>query len=267
MSNHMYPTNMAIAMSLAKQAAEDRIPSAVSAATSGKADKVDGGEAWASKLILRTENMNVGCASDNTADTTAKWFYQTWTRFLVPRPWLTCNYRSWSNVSQALTSPVVLKAGTGTQTIEVYNGSHSAAQTLAYHESRLSAMFPVQLDLMFISTGLFYGADEPAAFLSKIDTFITAFRTVQPKSGIIMVSQNPMITPIGATAIGQHFRRMSSLRSYAASNGFGYLPLLEEFNKNSPSSLIGADGLQPNSAGHTLWSKAAANHLEGLTWQ
>ncbi|MDE8648077.1 SGNH/GDSL hydrolase family protein [Rhodococcus qingshengii] len=145
-----------------------------------------------------------------------------------------------------------------------YNASMPGS-TLTYQQSRLAAMFPTPLDVLFVSSCHNYGADTPAQYAAKLDEFIAAFRAVQPSAGIVICSQNPQKPP--ASGVTAHRSRVAHLRAYAARRGFGYVPVAEEWAKqaNGGVSLILADGIHPttgaNGSGSALWRDAAKAYL------
>lgn len=148
-----------------------------------------------------------------------------------------------------------------------YNGSFSGSK-LDYQEPRVAALFPVPLDVLLINSGHNYGAQTPAQYQTALDSFITAFRAVQPTSGIVITSQNPQKAP-ASNQVG-HLLRQASVRSYAAKRGLGYVPGMEAF-KNLPDggvTLIATDGVHPTGGttgtGSSLWRDAIANYFDTL---
>jgi hypothetical protein len=149
-----------------------------------------------------------------------------------------------------------------------YNGSMSGS-VLTYQQSRLAAMFPVELDVLFISSCHNYGTKTPAQYHADLDAFIAAFKEVQPNAGIVIMSQNPQKAP--ATGKVAHLNRLASLRSYAARRGYGYVPVIERFLSRADGgvSLIKSDGVHPTDTGtpngSQLWRDATLNYFKNLT--
>lgn len=148
-----------------------------------------------------------------------------------------------------------------------YNASMSGS-ALTYQQSRLAAMFPVSLDVLFISSCHNYGSDTPAQYATKLDSFIAAFKAVQPAAGIIICSQNPQKAP--ATGKAAHLARLASLSSYAARRGYGYIPVAETWAAQIGGgvSLINTDGVHPTNGasgtGSSLWRDTTLAYLNSV---
>lgn len=148
--------------------------------------------------------------------------------------------------------------------LRFYNASMSGS-TLTYHQSRLAAMFPEALDLLFISSSHNYSTDTAVAYLAKLDTFIAAFRAVQPDAVIVISSQNLRRSP--ADNIAAHTSRLAALKSYAVKRGYGYLPVAEAWAASAadPATLVLADGIHPSvgaGSGSELWAATANTYMD-----
>ena len=149
-----------------------------------------------------------------------------------------------------------------------YNASMSGS-TLTYQQTRLAAMYPQPLDLLFISSCHNYSMDTPAQYATKLDAFITAFKAVQPNAGIIICSQNPEKPP--AVNRAAHLVRLSSIPAYARRRRYGYVPVAELFvtQPNGGVGLIISDGVHPTTgatdSGSSLWRDSAFNYLNPTT--
>lgn len=244
------------------------------AAVSGVAAlKVDKGERFAAKLTQGVTPVTVAVAGDSTGDGTNEWFHLAWQRWAVVRPWLTLTFRAWSNATQSYGSPTTIQTGTGSQTIDLYGGSHSGS-VLTYQSARLALMYPVPVDLLFISSSHNYGqATSGTAYVALVDAFVDAFRAVQPAAGIVVSSQNPQYSPVSAPGIAAQADRLSVLPGYAAARGFGYLPVAEVWARSTnagPGGLTQADGVHPSTGGvngSRRWSQVAIDYIDSLTWQ
>lgn len=155
---------------------------------------------------------------------------------------------------------VELLSSTGAPKLVAYNGSVSGT-TLAYQQSRLDAMYPVPLDLAFISAGHNYGNQTPTQFIDALDSYIYDLRVKHPTAGIIITSQNPQKVP--ASNFVGHLKRQAVVRQYAKARGYGYMALTEKWVKqtNKGVDLINADGVHPIAAGSQLWRDVAYDFL------
>ena len=134
--------------------------------------------------------------------------------------------------------------------LTVYNGSKSGS-TLAYALDKLPALYPpsVAVDLLVLSSSHNYNAGTVADFLTDLDAFVTAYRTLHPESGIVLTSQNPEYAPIPVANILAHKARNAEIRKYAARYGYGYLPIAEKWGEQaSVANWIQSDGVHPTRA-------------------
>ena len=146
------------------------------------------------------------------------------------------------------------------QKLTVFNGSMPGSQ-LIYAQSRVALMFPEAPDVVIINSGHNYGAGSPAVYLTAVDDYISALHAVYPDARIIVSGQNPEFSP-AANRVA-HARRLTELRVYALTNGYGYVPALEAF-MNEPdggASLVMGDGIHPTPAGSALWAATFDNYL------
>lgn len=167
----------------------------------------------------------------------------------------------------------ILGSAGAAQTVKLWCGSKSGS-TLQWQQDRLAALYPVPLDVLFISSIHNYGSDLPAQWQAKVDTFVAAFRKVQPTCGIVIVSQNPQKPGSLAVARAAHMARAMSARSYARRRGFGYAPTVEAFLARGDKgvSLIQPDGIHPTVGetsggvvtGSSLWRDAVRSFFSGL---
>ncbi|OAN35046.1 hypothetical protein A4X17_11220 [Plantibacter sp. H53] len=147
--------------------------------------------------------------------------------------------------------------------LTIYNAS-KAGSTLDYQAAHIAAMFPAPLDLLFISSCHNYGSDSAEVYLTKVLTFIDAFRAIHPETGIVVVAQNPEFPP-NATHEA-HRKRLASLRGFAKRHNFGYLPAAEAFQKRPDGGVaaVRVDGVHPKAAfeladpnnGSYIWAAA-----------
>lgn len=142
------------------------------------------------------------------------------------------------------------------QKMTVYNCSVPGSN-LSYQQPRISSIAPVAPDLMIINTGHNYSTNTPAQYATAIDSFLSDYLSVFPNTGILITSQNPQKAPAANRIF--HYTRQTSLRSYCAKRGIGYVPLFEKWI-NEPDggvSMINPDGVHPVLTGSQFW----ANYL------
>lgn len=155
------------------------------------------------------------------------------------------------------------------RTLWSYNASR-AGSILTYQQDRLALMYPQPLDLLVICSSHNYASNiTPALYEDALDSFIAAFREVQPTAAIVISSQNPRFAP--ATGVAAHQARLASLRSYCARNGYGYIPVGEAFlGRPDWQGLIETDGVHPTvgtGSGSEFWAGVDADYFEkfGIT--
>jgi hypothetical protein len=162
---------------------------------------------------------------------------------------------------------IVVLAPAPPKKLTLWNASMSGS-TLLYQQTRFAPMFPVPLDLLIINSGHNYGTNTPAQYEAAIDSFIAAFRAVQPAAGIVISSQNPQKAP--ASGRVSHLLRQATLKSYAARKGIGYIPGMEAFKAlpDGGVTLIATDGVHPtpgaSNSGSSLWRDAITNYFAAL---
>lgn len=162
---------------------------------------------------------------------------------------------------------IVVLAPAPPKKLTLWNASMSGS-TLLYQQTRFAPMFPVPLDLLIINSGHNYGTNTPAQYETAIDSFIEAFRAVQPAAGIVISSQNPQKAP--ASGRVSHLLRQATLKSYAARKGIGYIPGMEAFKALPDGGVtrIAADGVHPtpgaSNSGSSLWRDAIASYFAAL---
>lgn len=138
------------------------------------------------------------------------------------------------------------------------NNCSAPGKTLAYHTTRIEAMFPAanRLDVLFIGDGHNHAASSPATFLAVVAAFVTAFQAVHPETALVFWSQNPEFAPAGNVAA--HAARQRALRDWATSNGHEYIPVFEAFaaQTDGGASLVKTDGIHPTTppSPYTAWS-------------
>src|SRR6185503_15471974 len=138
-----------------------------------------------------------------------------------------------------------------------------------YSTPRVAAIYPSAPHVVLIATGHNNrgAASSPTAYLAGIDSFVTALHKVYPDTLPLIASQNPRFDP--AWYVEEHYARQIELRSYAMRNGYGYVPVMEEFlsRPDYGASLIDLDGVHPTTGdaagtGARFWADAFQAHLD-----
>lgn len=153
----------------------------------------------------------------------------------------------WSVPEIRVDSTVVERS---TVKLSVYNGSR-AGSTLAYQQSRLTAMYPVAPDLLIVSSSHNYVGVAASDYLAALTSFVSAFRALYPKTAIALSSQNPEVAPVVLASRASHRARCLAIAPYAKLSGFEYIPVWEAFEARSDlgTILVRADGTHPTVAG------------------
>lgn len=151
--------------------------------------------------------------------------------------------------------------------LTLYNASWPGSK-LDYQQPRLASMFPVDLDVLLINSGHNYGAASPDAYLDAMSDFIYSFRLLQPKSGIVIASQNPQKAP---AQVKLHLARQSVLKSYCKRFNYGYIPIIEAYKAlgDGGDSLINStDGVHPTpgtpNTGSSLSRDTITTYFNGI---
>lgn len=149
------------------------------------------------------------------------------------------------------------------QSLTMYNCS-VAGSTIEYQAARLATVLPVAPDLLAISTGHNFGATTSTGMESSLDSLIAAVRALHPSCGIVITSQNPQKPP-SSTRVG-HLERQAALASYCRTRGVGYVDTIESWMAESGGgvTMIGSDGVHPNSTGSAYWADLVADYLTAV---
>lgn len=168
-----------------------------------------------------------------------------------------------------------------TPALSLYNGSR-AGTTLSYQQSVMANMFPASLnvDALFISSSHNYNATSAADYLAAVTSYIRDFAATHPNTAIILVAQNPEAPPVPDANRIAHLDRITALKGYAQSKGYGFLDALGAFysyGQNWAQKLVRPDGLHPNAAGNSydgqlvdpdngafVWANAGLQYLTAL---
>jgi len=126
-----------------------------------------------------------------------------------------------------------------------------AGTTLSYQTGKLAMMFPLTPDVVLIGSSHNEAAQTSDAHTAEIQAFITAVKGYAPNAAVVLVGQNPRISP--ATNVTAHAARVKALREFARKNGYGYLPIYENFisRPDGGASYIDTDGIHPTGPAST----------------
>jgi len=129
-----------------------------------------------------------------------------------------------------------------TRRLDIHNASVAGAG-IAYHRSELVTTRPVSMDAVVIAMGHNEGSNDATTFLANMDLFVADILAAQPGLPIIIMSENPEISP--ATNYLAQNARMAALPAWAASKGHGLLDRYATYN----STYTNADGIHPTNPG------------------
>jgi hypothetical protein len=152
--------------------------------------------------------------------------------------------------------------------LDIYNASVGGT-SLDYQANNIAALYPssVPLDFLYMTQGHNSATLTATAFVARLDAFVTAFRTQQPNTPIMVGSQNPQFAP--ATTIAAHAANQRVLRAWAMGRGFEYLPVFEAFTSQADAglSLVNpADGIHPTVTNTTDVTTWCGNLLIASVW-
>ena len=193
-------------------------------------------------------NLVIGVAGDSTGNDNNEWVSRMTSAFASHYPERRVEYGLWSDLTQDYSSTRLLQAGTGSSSLKVYNGSMPGS-TLAYHRGRVSALFPERLDLLIVSTGHNYRAQDADPYLAEIGALVADVRALYPDVEVVVSSQNPSFSDGSwpAANVTAHAARLAALRTAALSLGYGYIPVYEAFTAKPDGgrAWVMADGIHP----------------------
>lgn len=161
-----------------------------------------------------------------------------------------------------------IRAGTGTHVIRLWNAGWGGvgvrflgAQTK--FAQLMGQVYPQDFDVVLITEGHNNGATAATAFLHRDDmlAFTEQLNLYAPGAEIILHAQNPRL-PLGGDfqgALQAETERVAQMRGYGFVNG--WRAIMDATNNApttdpTPGSLIIADGVHPNPAGHIVLANA-----------
>lgn len=152
--------------------------------------------------------------------------------------------------------------------LDIYNGAVGGT-SLDYQTAHMSELYPASrlLDFIYITQGHNSTALTDAAFVSRLDAFVTAFKAIHPETAILIASQNPQFAP--ATSIAAHAQKQRVLRKYAMTKGYEYLPIFEAFTAQADGGLTlvnPGDGIHPTTTTTTDITTWCGNLLMTAVW-
>lgn len=151
----------------------------------------------------------------------------------------------------------------GYPTVYIYNGSIPGYNINHFNDlTRIRKMiFNSVCPLVFCSVSHNDADSRGADYLAKWETLVNAIKAYCINPNIVMLTQNPEISP--ASYISSHAMRRRLLLGYARQNNLGivdtYLAFLQD--GRPLSDLIKADGLHPQPAGSQVWADAVWKYL------
>lgn len=148
------------------------------------------------------------------------------------------------------------------QTLWFYNASLSG-QTLDYHTETAARTASICLNprtpFVLFSSMHNYGSNVGATYRGLLDTAMTAFATALPNATFAGSTQNPQIAPRTLQNQLNQDQRARDFVQWCRKNGIGCINGYEAFvgSNLALDTLIGADGVHPNTTGSDLWRDAA----------
>lgn len=153
----------------------------------------------------------------------------------------------------------------GSPTLTMMNGGYSGATIDTWDDpTRIAkALIWPYTSLVVVSLGHNEGS-HGSYFTGRLDTLLAAIRTRCPNAGVLMISQNPRISPAGY--IWQFDTRRAELQGWCRKNGCQWVDVYRAFfDDGRPlSSLIMGDGIHPTETeggGQQVWADAMESSL------
>lgn len=247
------------------------------------------GQNIAAGLDMQVGQWVIGIASEKLAEEEFDW-PSFFTNYLAEtNPGTNVLYSSFDTATQTL-SPAVPVQGSdefdeGVASITVRNASVEG-QGLAYQTSRIAQLYPERPDLVIVAVGHSYDEAAASAYLSSVDSFVTALHSTYPNVPLLFTSQNPSFsfgseeddpefrTPL---AVLRHRERFAALRGYAQTNGHAYLPVFEILTDpqfSAGSGVVLSDGWRPTSestdefeSATSMWGRLVSGYFASMAYR
>lgn len=201
---------------------------------------------------IPAKTANVVVLGDSTGNERYEWPYLTAVRLSQKFPAATVRYSIWGPASGRYLPSVVVRRGSGSVTMHVWNASAPGKST-AYHAARLGSMLPKAATLVLVSHGHNEDVGQPGPdavrWRQQYETLTSRVRAARPGARICAVLQNPqLLTSVQA-------ERNAVYRQVAAGRGYGVTDVHAVF-----TGRVGwqagwmADNKHPNAAGQKAWA-------------
>jgi len=208
------------------------------------------------------QDLNVLVISDSTSASTGSWCEQLPARLNALFPQLTISYRKWADGSPGSYSAAVVTAGTGTRTLNLWNGSVAGKQwAYSLMSTRPKVLIgDTKPDLIIFSHG-HNENNTSTAYYQLRDRAVTSIERARmhaPGAAVVIMSQNPLLAYPGYSE-----QRADIYRRIAQERGYGFIDVLQAFKDDGRpmTDLVSADNIHPTAAGYTLWADTVMKHF------
>lgn len=220
------------------------------------------------QLNAERRDVEMLVQGDSTGiDSNNRWVFLTATELGVIYPAYTVDYHLWNDATDSYDAPVTLSVGSGSFTLNVYNGSFSGSKSSYFEGFRRTAAYDgKQFDLIIQNYGHNHGT---GSSLSTLTSFLT--ETIvqkiaeQPDAEIVLTLQNMDTSFEDFSA-----RQVEATVTVAGLFGLGVLDIRSVFRWKQRTGVIGdwmADSVHPNSVGQQVWASVVVASLKNPSKQ
>lgn len=144
-----------------------------------------------------------------------------------------------------------VEIGYGSPSLTFLNGSISGATSTNFNASVLDALVNIDVDMVLINLGHNEGTE--ATYAKQLEDFITQIKVYTRDASIVLLTQNPQITPRSSAQILAHETRTDQIRLVASRNDYALIDATEVLASDT-STYIEADGVHPTVDGYAVWA-------------
>ena len=228
----------------------------------GKADNIN---SYTSNFVFNMNrefsNQNIVVLTDSTGNDVGEWGYLTMQH--LASTWLThtVRYALWNISTLVYNTPVTYQTGTSLtpKVLTVYLGGASG-QGIVYFKNNLTNLFPVNIDLCFLSAG--HNESYGTSILFRLAYFsLTKLITDTYRDcSLICIAQNPKAST--ATYYLNGISNGIDIGKMCAKEGYGFINVMQRFfDYGNYAVTLMQDDTHPNALGSALWSQTVCESL------
>ncbi|HGG04721.1 MAG TPA: hypothetical protein ENK28_04630 [Aliiroseovarius sp.] len=242
------PEDIVLAASDARDAADEAAASAKKAVAAREQT-----QRLMAKLAIDSEDCNIVVAGDSTGNAPNEWVFLL--AMLIAADWPIWNvrYRVWDDTTASWLGESVIKNGSGTNKLTVWNASIPGAVWDRFAGEKLSPVFLTPApDLIMWSYG-HNGTTNPDRQGNLAEAMTGQVARALPEVPQVIVGQNARLDNDTMT------KKVDVFRAIAAQNGFGFVDVNQAFLTSPDHAALMADDVHPNDAGSALWAATVHN--------